>query len=394
MKRPRVIVLHTQPSSDPNVPVGAEGRSAGSAAISTFDEDDPRLHALRQQARIVEAPSFNVALIKPVDFPDDSVTTADDSVTAADRPSVSWGVEAVGALSSPFDGRGVTVAVLDTGVDHSHPAFAGVEIVEEDFTGDGNGDQNGHGTHCAGTICGRDVNGTRIGIARGVTRLLVGKVLGKYGGGSTQAIYDGMQWALKNGAHVISMSLGMDFPGYQKALVDGGVPEEVATSKALEGYRDNIRLFDDTAKLIRDGKLLGRHALVVAATGNESRREISSAFTIAKGPPAAADGFLSVGAIQSTNTPEKPFKVTPFSNTKADVAAPGVEIWSAWPGGGLKALSGTSMATPHVAGVAALWIEKSMSENDGDVVLGDVLDNLRYHARMTAGLKEKTWAKA
>ena len=381
----RVIVLHKRPSSDPSVPIGAEGKSVGSPIIEAFDEDDPKLDTLRQQEHIVEAPSFNVALVKPVDFPDASATAA--------APPISWGVEAVSALISPFDGSGVTVAVLDTGIDRSHPAFTEVEIVEEDFTGEGNGDRNGHGTHCAGTICGRDVNGTRIGVARGVTRLLVGKVLGKDGGGSTQAIYDAMQWALKKGAQVISMSLGMDFPGYREALVKRGIPPEVSTSKALEGYRDNIRLFEDTAKLIRDGELLRRVAIVVVATGNESRREVSSGFTIAKGPPAAADGFLSVGAVQRTNIPERPFKVAPFSNTKADVGAPGVGIWSAKLGGGLQALSGTSMATPHVAGVAALWIEKSMSENDGDVVIGDVLDNLRFHARTTLGLKREDVGK-
>jgi subtilisin family serine protease len=191
--------------------ISVKGKSAGIAVIATFDENDPALEALWDQGRVVEAaPSFNVALIKPVDFPITSATAA--------APSISWGVEAVGALNTSFDGRGVTVAVLDTGIDRGHPAFTGVEVVEEDFTGEGNGDQNGHGTHCAGTICGRDVDGTRIGIARSVAKLLVGKVLGKDGGGSTQAIYDAMQWALRNGAHVISMSLGMDFPASRTGM--------------------------------------------------------------------------------------------------------------------------------------------------------------------------------
>lgn len=255
--------------------------------------------------------------------------------------------------------------------------------------GEGNGDRNGHGTHCAGTICGRDVKGTRIGIAPGISRLLVGKVLGENGGGSTDAILDAMHWALRNGAHVISMSLGMDFPGFQRALVRNGMPEEVATSMALEGYLANVRLFDRISELIRAGEFIGRHAIVVAATGNESRRGTSSGFVIAKGPPAAADGFISVGAVQATNNPAKRFKVAPFSNSKADIAAPGVGIWSAWPGGGLKPLSGTSMATPHVAGVAALWAHKSISENDGDVVVGDVIEHLRVHAEMSPGLSRE-----
>jgi subtilisin family serine protease len=327
----------------------------------------------------LEAPAFDVRLIRPVDF-------GARRPAGAAAPSVSWGVKAVGAVDCPFDGTGVTVAVLDTGIDRTHPAFKGIDILEKDFTGEGDGDRHGHGTHCAGTICGRDVGKTRIGMARGVTRLLVGKVLGDKGGGGTDAIVDAMMWAIQEGAHVISMSLGMDFPGYQKDLVARKWPAEVATSMALEGYRQNVRLFDRIAELIADGDFLGRRALIVAATGNESRRDLSSSYTIAKAPPAAADGFLSVGAVQPTGNAEKPYKVAPFSNTKADVAAPGVDIWSARVGGGLRPLSGTSMATPHVAGVAALWAHKLLGENDGDLVIGDVLDHVRSHARLTPGL--------
>src|SRR5262249_53374689 len=64
---------------------------------------------------------------------------------------VAWGVKAVKADTSPFSGDGIIVAVLDTGIDASHPAFSGIEIIEKDFTGEGNGDTHGHGTHCAGT---------------------------------------------------------------------------------------------------------------------------------------------------------------------------------------------------------------------------------------------------
>jgi subtilisin family serine protease len=377
-------VLHGEPSTDPNVMVGSAGTRSERLGVSTFDAESPELAALRERPRIrIEAPSFDVKLIEPMDLLDATATAV--------APPISWGVEAVG--SSSFDGSGVTVAVLDTGIDATHPAFTGIQIVEEDFTGEGNGDQNGHGTHCAGTICGRDVSGTRIGIARGVKKLLIGKVLGTHGGGSTDGIVDAMMWAVRNGGHIISMSLGMDFPGFQKALMNDGRPAEVATSMALEGYRANVRLFDKISAMIQSGEFLKRRVLVVAATGNESRRDVSSSFTIAKAPPAAADGFLSIGAVQQTNNPEKPFKVASFSNTKADLAAPGVGIWSAKPGGGLHPLSGTSMATPHVAGVAALWAQKSMQENDGDVVIADVIDSLRFHAKMTPGLSREDVGK-
>jgi subtilisin family serine protease len=123
-----------------------------------------------------------------------------------------WGIAAVGADRSNWTGEGVTVAILDTGIDRQHPAFAGVDIVEKDFTGSGDGDRQGHGTHCAGTVFGRDVDGKRIGIARGVNRALIGKVLGDQGGGNSNMIFEGIQWAIQQGAQVISMSLGFDFP--------------------------------------------------------------------------------------------------------------------------------------------------------------------------------------
>src|SRR5262245_43299033 len=95
-----------------------------------------------------------------------------------------WGIEAVGAHTSPFTGSGVTVAVLDTGINPNHVAFQGVQLERRNFTQGGEDDEHGHGTHCAGTIFGRDVNGMRIGVARGVTRALIGKVLGPDGGSS------------------------------------------------------------------------------------------------------------------------------------------------------------------------------------------------------------------
>jgi len=91
-------------------------------------------------------------LIKPVE------------VTAA-AAGPAWGISAVGAGTTTRTGAGVVVSVLDTGIDANHAAFQGVELVQQDFSGSGNGDVQGHGTHCAGTIFGRDVDGTRIGIA-------------------------------------------------------------------------------------------------------------------------------------------------------------------------------------------------------------------------------------
>lgn len=266
----------------------------------------------------------------------------------------SWGVAAVGADKSRFTGAGTVAAVLDTGIDAGHEAFAGVTLVEQDFSGDGNGDRNGHGTHCAGTLFGRDIGSSRIGVARGVGRALIGKVLRDSGVGTSDMIIRGLQWAAAAGANVASMSLGLDFPGMAGEYVSLGWPADLATSVALEAYRANLRLLDALMAMLRAQEGFNAGCVVVAAAGNESRRDVRPDYEIAASLPAAADGVLSVGALGQS--PDG-YALAPFSNAFPVLVAPGVGIISARSGGGLRAMSGTSMAGPHAAGVAALWWE-------------------------------------
>jgi hypothetical protein len=116
---------------------------------------DPRNKAI--------APVMPVSLIEPVAATDG--INARDPITRAKMERVAWGVQKIGALSSNYTGEGVTVAVLDTGIILNHPAFAGVTIERKNFTAGDDEDNNGHGTHCAGTIFGQDVDGVRIGVA-------------------------------------------------------------------------------------------------------------------------------------------------------------------------------------------------------------------------------------
>jgi hypothetical protein len=292
-------------------PVASNGDRPDSGEASTFDvsvveyQNAQEFADAKRDPDNHHIPPMPMVLIQP---------RATSAATPADR---SWGIDAVKGSSSPYTGAGVNVAVLDTGIDRSHPAFAGIELVEKNFTNEPDGDFVGHGTHCAGTIFGRDVNGVRIGIARRVTKAFIGKVLTRNGGGTTDQIVEAINWAKDAGAHIISMSLGVDFPGYREFLArERQIPSDIATSMALAGYRANIRLFDLLSRQIVESEGM-RTALLVGAAGNASRREVSREFRITVEPPAAGDAFLAVAALgpalpQATNirSPTSPIPVS------------------------------------------------------------------------------------
>ena len=307
---------------------------------------------LRKNARTLAERAFPITLIKPM---------GDPVPAAAD--AYAWGLAATMTDKSKFDGTGATVAVLDTGIDPTHPAFAhlGERLVRKDFTkafttdAEEAMDFEGHGTHCAGTIFGGTVGNTRIGIAPGIERALVAKVLPDDRPGDSGMLVRAMQWAAAERANIISMSLGFDFPGMVAQLVEEGTPQTVAVSNALVLFTRNQRIFDRLMYY----QNADSDMLVVAAAGNESDRP--NGVRISASLPAAADHVVVVGAYGRKG---KGYEIASFSNTDVTLSAPGVRILSAGLGGGLAEMSGTSQACPHVAGLAALWWHKLVDSNE------------------------------
>ena len=245
-----------------------------------------------------------------------------------DNDQFTWGVQATRVSTSSRTGRGVRVAVLDTGFDVRHPDFIGRTITTQSFIlGETVQDAHGHGTHCIGTSCGSaKPDGTRrYGVAT-EAEIFAGKVLSDSGSGSDRGILAGINWALANNCAIVSMSLGAD-------------------------VREVSRAYEAVGKVALD-----RGTLIIAAAGNNARRPGDPGFV---GVPANSSSIMAIAATDSAN------QVARFSSGsgngdggRVDLAGPGVKVFSSWPlPQRHNSINGTSMATPHVSGIAVLWNE-------------------------------------
>ena len=248
-----------------------------------------------------------------------------------DTADFTWGLQATRVVSSPHSGRGIKVAVLDTGFDLSHPDFGGRSITSASFiAGESAQDGHGHGTHCTGTACGskNPAGSPRYGIAY-ESEIFIGKVLGDSGSGSDQSVLAGIDWAITQGCQIISMSLGADVASPHPPYTEVG-------RRALE-----------------------KGTLIVAAAGNNADRGARNWGFV--GAPANSPYILAVGAL------EEDLSIAYFSarsltsrGGQVDNAAPGRRVYSSWlMPQKYNTISGTSMATPHVAGLAALWAQST-----------------------------------
>ncbi|MBT1073045.1 S8 family peptidase [Pelotalea chapellei] len=259
----------------------------------------------------------------------------------------SWGVAKIGsntAVAAGFTGAGIKVAVLDSGIDYSHPDLKDNYKGGYNFVSDNNDPFDdgyiSHGTHIAGIIGARN-NGTGVvGVAPEVSLYAV-KVLGGMVMGDLSDILAGMEWAITNKMNVINMSIG--------APINSAAFKDVCD----RAYQAGI--------------------VIVAASGNTHSNSVEF--------PAAYDSVIAVSATtldDPATTLDETDTIATFSNygQKVELAAPGVKINSTLRGGGYGVLSGTSQATAHAAGAAAILFSKKISDTNGDGRYADDIRNL------------------
>jgi subtilisin len=268
---------------------------------------------------------------------------ADGRVHAVDEYTDAWGVEHIhsgAAHARGVTGTGVKVAVIDTGIDYTHPDLAANYAGGYDFVNDDADpmDDHGHGTHVAGTVAAVYNGVGVVGVAPDA-RLYALKVLDDTGSGWWSDVIAALQWAVEHGIHVTNNSYAGD------TATDPSTPQPTALQDAFDSAEAAGVLHAAAAG--NDGKANG--------TGDNVRY------------PALFDSVIAVAATDQNDSRAS------FSSTgpAVELSAPGVSIYSTTLGGGYGFMSGTSMASPHVAGAAALVISAGVSDANANGRIND-----------------------
>ncbi|KGX83542.1 peptidase S8 [Pontibacillus marinus BH030004 = DSM 16465] len=323
------------------LPVSAQSKASVSDYLVGFEKEvkQKQLNQLEQAGGEVKH-EFKYMNVVQVSLTDQAVKALqnnpnvayieEDAKVQAFGQTTPWGITEINAddvQSNGTTGTGVKVAVLDSGISASHEDLSvagGASFV--DGEPDPYNDGNGHGTHVAGTIAGLDNTLGVLGVSPDVSLYAV-KVLGSDGSGTYSGIIKGVEWAVSNNIDVVNMSLG--------------------------GSRGSTSLQQAMDNAYNSGVLL------VAAAGNDGTRGKKNTI----GYPAKYSSVMAVGAVDSN------LNRASFSSvgSELEVMAPGVDIYSTLPGNSYDYYNGTSMASPHVAGAAALILA-----NDGSLTNAEV----------------------
>jgi subtilisin len=297
--------------------------------------NDAALANVAADPRVVQLDEDQIleAIGRPPPLPAVDAGTSADGGTVNTQKSPT-GYTLIGAAGNPNEGAGVRVAVIDTGVDFNHPDLAGQldlalgkDCVSE--AGAALFDNNGHGSHVSGTIAARDNTAGSIGIGTAIKVVPV-KVLNRQGSGTWSQIICGIDHVTTNvGAiKVANMSLG-------------GKGTECSTSSCT---RSALQTAVENS--------IAAGVTYAVAAGNDG-------INAANAVPAAYQGVITVSAYRDANgVLSSDDGWASFTNygSVVDIAAPGVNIYSTWKNGGYNTISGTSMASPHVAAAAALYL--------------------------------------
>jgi subtilisin len=315
-------------------------------AINGFAASVPagKLAALQADARV----AF-VSEDRQVSISAEPVLTAKGKPGAAPQPaqSVPTGLRRIHAEQNANEGAGVTVAVIDTGIDLAHPDLSGRIVANKNClsTRKNGNDDNGHGTHVAGTIAALDNSTGSLGIAS-ASRLAAVKVLNAQGSGMWSSIICGLDWVAANSAALDIKVANMSLGGSGSSDGACGLVNGDALHQAVCRVRD-------------------AGVTVVVAAGNEG------ADTAGKVPAGYDDAVITVSALADSDGlvgglgsvtsygPDDTFATFSNYGSAVDIGAPGVAIYSTWKGSAYNTISGTSMASPHVAAAAAMYLSSN-----------------------------------